>query len=96
MTVARARNTDPMTSHEAATRAELSGSAQNQRDKCLEVVKAHSNHTAAEIALIAGIDRYAASRRLPELRQRGLVRNGVVAVCGVTKTKAMTWILNDG
>src|SRR5688572_18074352 len=89
--VARARNTDPLTSYQAAGQVERSGVAHGQRRACLEVVQVHSGLTAAEIAERAGLERHAASRRLPELREAGLVRSGKPRICGVQGTNAMTW-----
>jgi DNA-binding transcriptional ArsR family regulator len=89
--VASSRATDPTTSKEAAERVEASGAADCQRAKCLAVVRATPGMTACEIAEAAGIDRYAASRRLPELRKAGLVVNGLDRKCSVRGTNQMTW-----
>lgn len=88
---ARARRTDPATSHLAALEVEASGRAASQRRKCLEVVLREPGLTAAEIARAAGLERHAASRRLPELRRAGLVESRDPRICRVQGTRAMTW-----
>jgi DNA-binding transcriptional ArsR family regulator len=92
---ALSRTTDPATSSEAASLVEASGAADCQRAKCLAVVRATPGLTACEIAEAAGIDRYAASRRLPELRKAGLVVNGSARPCSVQGTNQMTWTLPE-
>ena len=87
----QSRRSDPATSFHAADHIESTGRAGDQRAKCLAVVKAHPGRTAAEIAQLAGLDRHAASRRLPELRAAGLVVNGPARICTVQHSLGMTW-----
>lgn len=91
---ALARNTDPPTSHEAAEQVEASGRAASQRHLCLLEVWKRSGQTAAEIAAAAGLKRHVPSRRLPELRQVGQVKNGPARICGITGNSSFTWLLN--
>ncbi len=93
---ARARNTDPFTSHEAAREAEASGRAGVQREVCLAEVLTKPGKTAAEIAVATGLERHAPSRRLPELRDAGLVVNGEARVCAVTGRMSITWFPAKG
>jgi CRP-like cAMP-binding protein len=86
-----ARATDPITSHQAAAQAEASGSAGCQRHKCLLAVRERPGMTSAEVAIVAGVQRHTAARRLPELRGNGLVRNGEKRDCQVCGTASMTW-----
>lgn len=88
---AAARRTDPGTSHEAARSVEESGAASDQRARCLLAVRAHPGSTAAEIAAILGMERHAPSRRLPELRAAGLVKNGPARICRVVGRSSVTW-----
>lgn len=92
---ARARRLDPKTSHDAARTVERSGAAQAQRDACLDEVRRGPGQTAAEIALAVGLERHAPSRRLPELRVAGLVRNGEARKCVVMGRLALTWFAAD-
>jgi predicted Rossmann fold nucleotide-binding protein DprA/Smf involved in DNA uptake len=75
---ARARRTDPVTSHEAAKRAPVAG-------HCAKVLEALGAGPAGqtEIARRAGLTVAAVSKRLPELRRAGLVeRTGREVECG--------------
>lgn len=87
---ARARKTDPSTSHEAAARAEKTTAAAH-REKCLSYVFLDPGHTAAEIAKAIGIDRYAASRRLPELRDTNRIENRMKRICKILGSWCITW-----
>ena len=89
---ARARASDPDTSHLAADAVEASGAAKKQRATCLDVVRLVPGLTAAEIALRCGLERHVPSRRLPELRAAGRVKNGIERTCRVTGTRCLTWI----
>ena len=88
---AGARRTDPSTSHDAALDVEVNGHADTHRDLCLAAVRRRPGQTGAEIAVAACLERHEASRRLPELRGVGLVRNGDSRVCVVCGTRQMTW-----
>ena len=87
----RARNADPVTSHQAAAQVEASGRAKTQRDACLAAVRIYRGMTAAEIAQWLGLERHIPSRRLPELRAMGLVTSGQPRPCRVTGNRSMTW-----
>lgn len=89
--VAGARATDPATSFEAARNAELSGRAASQRRSCLEEVRLNPGLTAAEIAMAVGLERHVPSRRLPELRDMKLVRNGPPRICRMQGSLSLTW-----
>ena len=88
---AAARASDPATSHQAAATVETNGNAAFQRQLVLDAVRANPGSTSAEIAMMAGIDRHAAARRLPELRRAGILANGENRVCRVCGLSSMTW-----
>ncbi len=88
---ARARRSDPATSHEAARDVELQGVAGSQRRACYDYVLLNPGMTAAEIAVKLGLERHVPSRRLPELRDAGLVENGPARICGVVGRPSLTW-----
>ncbi len=88
--VPTARNTDPATSHIAAAKATRTNRAAQQH-KVLAVVEKYPNRTSAEIAVLAGMERHIPARRLPELRQAGLVKNGERRVCTATGNPSMVW-----
>jgi hypothetical protein len=89
--MARARTTDPTTSHQAACDAERRGVAAAHRLLCLAQVTRHPGQTAAESAQGTGLERHAPSRRLPELRDQGLVANGAIRICRVKGRRSLTW-----
>ncbi|MCC7408378.1 MAG: hypothetical protein IT442_09910 [Phycisphaeraceae bacterium] len=93
---ARARKTDPITSHQAAEEVEASGRAASQRQACLLEVWKKPGQTAAEIAVATGLERHMPSRRLPELRKAGQVVNGPERICTVTGNPSMTWLPLSG
>jgi len=70
---AAARKTDPGSSVAAAARMEGSGKAGAQRAVLLEAVRRRPGLTSKEYAVVAGIERHAAARRLPELLADGKV-----------------------
>ena len=89
--MARSRSSDPRSSYDAAQEVETSGVASAQRDTCLAAVRKEPGKTAAEIARVTGLERHAPSRRLPELREFGLVENGDLRPCRATGRKSLTW-----
>ena len=89
--MAHARTQDPVTSHEAAHAMEASGIAAAHRQRCLAAVEATPGLTAAEIAEAVGLDRHEPSRRLPELRDQGLVLNGDLRICRARGRRSLTW-----
>ena len=95
MTKARARGTDPETSHQVARDVERKGKAATQRQACLEAVREHPGRTAYEIAALLDLEGIVPGKRLPELREINLVKNGPVRACSIRKSKAMTWWLTD-
>ncbi len=86
-----ARNTDPETSHLAAEENTLSGRRAVQQHAVLAAVMAHPGLTSRELAQAAGMDRYVAGRRLPELEAAKRVRKGEARECRVSKRRAVTW-----
>jgi predicted ArsR family transcriptional regulator len=90
--MALARTADPPTSHAAASAIERSGIAAAHRARCLAAVRQSPGQTAAEIARVVGLERHAPSRRLPELRDAGLVVNGPIRICTVKGRRSLTWI----
>jgi len=96
VTEARARANDPETSASAARDVETGGVASDQRRRCLEEVLRKPGQTAAEIAAAVGLERHAPSRRLPELREAGLVMNGAPRTCAVMGRASLTWYPREG
>lgn len=86
-----ARTTDPVTSHLAAEQVTASGVAKAQRELCLAAVKELPGSTSAELAAAIDCERHIPARRLPELRDKGLVKNGAIRVCRITGSQCLTW-----
>jgi hypothetical protein len=86
----RARRRDPETSHQAAEGIRRSGELGKQQRAVLEAVRAYPGKTAVELAHLAGLDRYAVSRRLPEL-QPVHVRRGPPRDCTINRRPQSTW-----
>jgi len=87
---AKARRTDPDTSHEAARRADKFA-ATGQRVRCLECVEGHHGLTSGEMADLLGVDRHVPARRLPELRDAGLVKSLAPRKCRSRGSTSLTW-----
>lgn len=88
---ARARNTDPATSQEAAQKVEDRGIAHTQRALCLAYMRKHPGQTSAEIAAGLGVDRHMPGRRLSELRDEADVVMGEERICTKTGSRCVTW-----
>ena len=67
----RSRNSDPETSHEAA--GSMEGEANAQRQRILAYLRYRGPRTADAIDLYLGLRDTSAGRRLPELKEMGLV-----------------------
>lgn len=89
--MAHTRHNNPSTSREAAEAIERSGIAAAHRAQCLQAVLLHPGMTAAEIAAVVGLERHTPSRRLPELRDAGLVENREIRLCRTRGRRSMTW-----
>ena len=70
---ARARRTDGGGSHAAADRIERTGKAAAQKAAVLRALAEHPGTTTGELAELAGIERHAVARRMPELVAQGYV-----------------------
>ncbi len=91
-----ARATDVETSHEAATELVMSGQHESQLQVVLEATRRHPGHTSAELAAVAGLDRYMVARRRPDLEKRGLVSKDASSHCTVTGRRARIWFAKTG
>ena len=87
---AKARRTDPSTSHEAAGLIERT-SAGTQREIIKGYVLSFPGHTCDEIAASVGLDRVATGKRLPELRDARLIGQGPIRKCHIKDRRMLTW-----
>ncbi len=86
----RSRATDPETSHQSAEEVKASGRLRTQQLLALDAVQRYPGHTAVELANLIGMDRYAMSRRLPELIPVH-VRRGKPRPCMINGRPQATW-----
>ena len=86
-----ARRTDPATSHAAAAEVTRTGVRGHQQRQVAAAVREWPGRTAAELAKLASMDRYAVSRRLPECVTAGGVLRGEARRCEVNGRDAQTW-----
>ena len=95
----RARGSDPWTSDAAIEELIKSGGHKRQLDTVLHAVKRHTTFnaplTARELAKRAGIDRYVLSRRLPDLKEAGLVVRDAKRRCAECGRACTTWRLRQ-
>ena len=82
---------DPLTSYEAAEKAEKSGKATGQRQAVLDAVKRWPGRTSAELADLMDVSRYMPARRLSELRDKGKIRQGEPKMCSICDYNCVTW-----
>jgi hypothetical protein len=97
---ARARRSDPATSHLAASEVNVTGHARHQRTQAYAIVREHEGLTSRELAARMASDPLIVfhkydllHRRLPELRESGWLKNGKIRECRVSTRKAQTWWL---
>jgi hypothetical protein len=89
---ARARRTDPQTSHDAATYA-LSSTAQYQRNVIINLVRLHHDNggiTNKEIALKSSIPYESVKRRASDCKNAGLIYRDEENVHG--REGCSTWL----
>lgn len=87
-----ARNTDPVTSHQAAHHMRESGKQGAQLDEVLRLVTAHPHCTAFELTDYTELDRYQIQRRLSDLADMGKVKASATGRrCSKSGRNACTW-----
>jgi DNA-binding MarR family transcriptional regulator len=86
-----AHKRDPLTSFAAGERFVRSGQLRGQMLLVLLALRKWPNKTSAELARLAGLDRHAIARRLPNLAERGLTIRGPERMCSVCHCPCVTW-----
>jgi predicted transcriptional regulator len=86
-----ARNSDPVSSKEAAADLVESGRQASQRMEVLVALKKHDRSTSRELATYAGLDLHMVGRRMTELARLGLVIQGEPRQCKVGNRLACEW-----
>jgi hypothetical protein len=96
-----ARNTDPISSLLRAIELVESGEHGRQCKEVYAVLKNNDGNTSAEIGKKLNVGekgRFIAARRLSDLKNMGVVRQGEMRECDVAKNRCVTWwvIRNKG
>lgn len=88
-----ARRTDPDTSGHGAHDARVSGRLARQAAAVLAAIRRWPGRTTWELSELAGLDRYACSRRAPYLAECGLVRRGdEKRTCEISRRLSTVWM----
>jgi hypothetical protein len=82
---------DPLTSFAAGERFEKSGRLRGQMLLVLLALRKWPGKTSAELAELAGLDRHAVARRLPNLAERNLAERGPERMCSICRCPCVTW-----
>lgn len=91
-TWARARKSDPVTSHSAAECVEASGVAAQRRAAITESLRRNPEQTFREIAADIQVDPVEVMRRLNDLERARLVEKVGIRTCGTGRAMT-TWRL---
>lgn len=93
------RRNDPITSKLAAQQMAEDGSLYTQRELVLGLLERYNmkygHPTSAELASWGHLERYTASRRLPDLEKQGNVSRLEPRMCSVTGKRCITWAINN-
>jgi hypothetical protein len=82
---------DPLSSYRAGDRVLHSGKLKGQMKAVLDALRRHPNSTSAELAQLAGLDRYMVARRLPALAAKGLTIRSKERLCRACRSICVTW-----
>ncbi len=77
------RNSDPLSSFQAADRLSRSGKYLSQKEAVFEALRRNDGATSAELAAYMVVDRHMPARRLPDLVRDGRVTQGLPRSCKV-------------
>ena len=86
-----ARDTDPATSHQAASEFAQDGTRSNMMEVAYELIKSNPGKTAAELEQLSGLGDGKVRKRLNDLRHDHRAQTGEPRKCSVTGKKAQTW-----
>lgn len=85
------RVSDPDTSREAAIETTRSGRRDSHKQMLLEALSKWPSSTSAELALWTGLERHEGARRLADLRNDGMVRQGAKRKCLACGKECVVW-----
>ena len=94
------RNSDPVTSRLAARQMFESGALDTQRSFVYNVLSQNEGLTSRELAALVDGDKHEErarfSRRLPDLKNLGLAKQGEPRLCTSCNRTCVTWYLVEG
>jgi len=85
------RPSNPDTSHEAEESINKTGSRTTQCSEIFSVLKSNPGKLSGEIADITGLGMHVTSRRLADLKNKGLIFQGQHRVYSHTGRKQVSW-----
>lgn len=86
-----ARNTDPLSSHLAASEVTGSGVRGCHIARIIDTVRRAPGRTSAELAVICGLERHEAARRTSDAEKVGAIYKGPMMKCTISGRRAVTW-----
>jgi hypothetical protein len=87
-----ARDSDPISSHEAGDEVTESGRREAQMDRILIQLKAHPDSTSHELKKgLPGLNEVQICKRLNDLKWCGLAAKSGIRLCRVSKRRIQTW-----
>jgi predicted HTH transcriptional regulator len=87
------RRDDPVSSHLAEREINRSGSRKSQQKIIYELVKMYPGSTSRELTQWCDLDRYQIARRLADLKNMGVVRQGPIRNCRIGGRPSVTWFI---
>ena len=85
------RSSDPSTSHEAEKSINKSGSRNTQCNQIFVVVKDNPGAVSGEVADITGMGMHITSRRLADLKNKGIIFQGQTRTYEKSGRKQVSW-----
>ena len=89
------KTNDPLPSFEAADRVNKSGARQANIERVYKAVQRHQGFTSHELSYIVDLERHETARRLSDLKNMGLARQGPKRRCAKGGAEAVTWFLEN-
>lgn len=90
-----ARNTDPISSHEAAERIIANGMRGSHQRIVFNAVLENPDKTSRELSELCPLERHAVARRLPDLEDSGYIVKSGLRICSFGKKRAVTWAVRE-
>jgi len=85
------RRDNPLTSYKAEASINEDGSRRTQCRYILDAVRATEGRVAGEIAEVTGYGMHITSRRLSDLKNIGLIRQGLPRIWEISGRHQVTW-----